>query len=65
MNAQSKYGESIVIEIVTGGFIVTYPVIGADGGPSEAAREVINSPRKLNNRIKEIISSMGLVADTE
>lgn len=65
MNAQNKYGESVIIEIVTGGFILTYPVIGPDGTTTDTAREVINSPRKLNNRIKEIISSMGLVADTE
>lgn len=54
----NSYGEMISIEIVQGGFILTYPV------PTGSAREVIATPRKLQQRIKELISSLGLVADT-
>lgn len=61
----NKYGETIQIEIVAGGFILTYPVItkATDGSEcQDTAREVFASPRKLQNKIKELISSLGLVA---
>lgn len=54
-----SYGESIVIEIVTGGFILSYPT-----QTGSTAREVIATPRKLQQRVKELVSSLGLVADT-
>ena len=56
------------VEIVAGGFILTYPVISKSPEGSEyqdTAREVFASPRKLQNKIKELISSLGLVAQDE
>ena len=54
-----SYGETILIEIVVGGFILTYPLPSGQNG-----REVIATPRKLQQRVKELVSSLGLVADT-
>ena len=57
-----KYGETITIEIVTGGFIVTYPIV-ENGVSASTAREVFNSPRKMQKKIKDLVSTLGLVAD--
>jgi hypothetical protein len=71
---KNLYGERISIEVVAGGFILTYPVfvsklekfgIEADGVNEtvEEAREVFVSPRKLNQKLKDVIASVSLVAD--
>lgn len=59
--------ESILIEVVKGGFILTYPVAVTNNGVEEwrEAREVFVSPRKLNQKIKEVIDSIGLVRDEQ
>ena len=64
----NKYGENIQIEIVSGGFILTYPSVSKDSEGNEftdTAREVFASPRKLQNKIKELIGTLGLVAEAE
>lgn len=58
----------ISIEVVVGGFILTYPVYSNDlNVPGLEAvsisKEVFVSPRKLNQKIKEVIDSIGLVKD--
>jgi len=63
---KNLFGEHITIEVVQGGFILTYPVISASADGSdytEQAREVFVSPRKLNQKIKEVIDAVGLVTD--
>ena len=72
---KNLYGEQITIEVVTGGFILTYPVFVNElskfgletlkGGDEtvQAAREVFVSPRKLNQKLKDVIASVSLVAD--
>lgn len=65
---KNVFGESITIEVVAGGFILTYPVISTNDDGSEysvLAREVFVSPRKLNQKLKEVIDSIGLVADKD
>lgn len=59
------YGVSISIEVVTGGFILSYPKFVSNEGTEviEMAREVFVSPRKLNQKLKEVIDSVGLVKD--
>lgn len=62
---KNTYGESIQIEIVSGGFILTYPVKTDPASDSydNQQREVFASPRKLNKKIQEVIKDLGLVAD--
>lgn len=68
----------IKIEVVRGGFLLTYPVqvnkvaFDAGLGPQQVQgdqwveeREVFVSPRKLNQKIKEVIDSVGLVRDDQ
>lgn len=55
-----KYGETLTVEIVAGGFILSFPII-ENGVNTGTAREVFSSPRKLQNKIKELIGSLGLV----
>lgn len=62
---KNAYGEQISIEVVRGGFILTYPILDADGAQISAAREVFVSPRKLNQKLKEVIDSLSLVADDD
>ena len=59
------YGVSITIEVVAGGFILSYPKFVNTGEQEtmEMAREVFVSPRKLNQKLKEVIDSVGLVKD--
>lgn len=59
------YGVSITIEVVAGGFILSYPkfVVNGEQETMEMAREVFVSPRKLNQKLKEVIDSVGLVKD--
>jgi hypothetical protein len=63
--SKSLYGERIVIEVVAGGFILEYPVFSGDGKDehSDIAREVFVSPRKLNQKLKDVIATVSLVAD--
>lgn len=65
--SKNLYGEQIVIEVVAGGFILSYPTFVGDGVAehTEVAREVFVSPRKLNQKLKEVIESVSLVADEE
>lgn len=63
MNAIKGYGESFSVDIVAGGFIITYPVLDEDGECSQTIRQVITSPRKLQQKIKEIIDNIGLTSD--
>jgi hypothetical protein len=62
---KSTYGEQLTIEIVTGGFILTYPVVIIVEGneTTEISREVFSSPRKLQQKIKDVIAQMGTVAE--
>lgn len=53
---------AVTIEFPKGGFILTYPHIDADGS-TKMQREVFISPRKLNQRIKEVSEQLGLVTD--
>ena len=64
---KNNYGENLTIEIVNGGFILTYPLVATSGNieTTDVAREVFISPRKLNQKIKDVIASLSLVADTE
>jgi len=62
----STYGESVTIDIVKGGFILTYPSKGEAGEFTDTTREVLNSPGKLFKRVKEVIGDLSLVpADKE
>jgi hypothetical protein len=63
----NSYGVSITIEVVNGGFILSYPKFGAIGEQEtvEIVREVVVSPRKLNQKLKEVIDSVGLVTDNK
>ena len=61
MNSNT-YGETLTVEIVSGGFILTYPRPDADGD-AVICREVFTSPRKLNQKLKEVIDAVGLVTD--
>ncbi len=69
MLRKNNYGESITIEIVEGGFILTYPILNSDEKDNDgwdclqSTREVFMSPRLLNKKIKSVIDSLGLVAD--
>jgi hypothetical protein len=51
----------ITIEVAKGGFVLTYPINSPENGKLE--REVFVSPRKLNQKIKEVIDTLSLVAD--
>lgn len=53
----------ISIEVLKGGFVLHYPNIG--GMPGNDVREIFVSPRKLNQKLKEVIDQLSLVpADT-
>ena len=53
----------INIEVATGGFILTYPVLDGEGNADNYKREVFVSPRKLNQKLKEVIDSLSLVSE--
>jgi len=60
--------QAIVIEVIKGGFLLTYPTQGntVDGVERwNVTREVFVSPRKLNQKIKEVIDNISLVRDVE
>ena len=59
---ESKTGAFISIDVVKGGYILTYPEV-LNGEPGLPCREVFVSPRKLNQKIKEIIDDLGLSKD--
>ena len=64
----SLYGEEIRIETVTGGFILSYPVKvkNAKGeDDTDTKREVYVSPRKLQQRLKEVIGDLSFVGQDE
>ena len=65
MGSLNAYGDQITIEIVKGGFILTYPTVTQFEGQevTTVAREVFVSPRKLNQKIKDVIESIGLVSE--
>lgn len=50
--------ESITVSIVKGGFILNYP--GANGSQST---EVFTSPRKLQQKMKELIEALSYVSE--
>jgi hypothetical protein len=57
------YDETITIEVVRGGFVLTYP---NDKMPGTLTREVFTSTRKLNQKLKEVIETLSVVpVDTE
>jgi hypothetical protein len=58
----NEYGSTITIEVVRGGFILTYPVDNDDGG-MVSARELFNSPRKLNQKLKEVFDVLSTTPD--
>ena len=64
---KNTYGESIQIEIVAGGFILSYPVKSDASSDcfDGTQREVFTSPRKLNKKIQDVIKALGLVADED
>jgi hypothetical protein len=56
----------ISIEVATGGFVLTYPVTKTQPNGSELEmleREVFISPRKLNQKLKDVIASLSLVPE--
>ena len=57
MNTENNYGHSLSIEVVTGGFILTYPVLTGDGLET-TYREVFSTTRKLQNKVKEVIEQL-------
>lgn len=56
---------SIVIQVVQGGFILDYTEITSAAGNEvhNQRREVFVSPRKLNQKVKDIIESLSLVSE--
>ena len=58
----NTYGDSITIEVVVGGFILTYPKVNSLNEVS-LCREVLTSPRKLNQKLKEVIDNISLVSE--
>jgi len=63
--SKNLYGEQITIEVVQGGFILSYPTFVGDGDDehTETTREVFVSPRKLNQKLKDVIATVSLVKD--
>lgn len=56
----------ITIEVVKGGFILTYPhQASKESDDWTIEREVFVSSRKLNQKIKEVIDNVGLVQEQE
>lgn len=55
----SQFGDNIEIEIVRGGFVLSYP----ESESVPRVREVFSSPRKLYARIKELVEKFSYVAD--
>lgn len=55
MATASKYGETVTIEIMQGGFVLTYPSVEADC--LVTVREVFASPRKLHQKLKSIFEA--------
>jgi hypothetical protein len=57
--------QTVTVEVLKGGFVITYPKLNDAGGVESLSREVCVSPRKLNLRLKEIIETLSLVGDTD
>lgn len=55
--------EMITIEVLMGGFVLTYPVF--NDGKETVVREVFTSPGKLNRKLKEVIDAIGLVSEKQ
>jgi hypothetical protein len=55
--------QNITIAVLKGGFVLTYPSLSDDA--LGTVREVFVSPRKLNQKIKEIIDALSLVAEKD
>ena len=54
----------IYIEVVKGGFVLNYPVLEAESDIQlRYVREVFVSPRKLHQRLKEVIDTLSLVSE--
>ena len=53
----------IQIEVLSGGFVLTYPTIADNGTVDGEEREVFVSPRKLNQKLKDVIESLSLVGE--
>lgn len=53
----------ILIEIVTGGFILSYPSDKIGNGYERHVKEVFTSARKMHQKIKSVLDDLALVAD--
>lgn len=64
--SKKNWQPMIQIEVAQGGFILSYPKLEVDDAGSETMnmyREVFVSPRKLNQKLKEVIDSISTVAE--
>lgn len=52
----------IVIEVVKGGFVLTYPRELNPGAPT-FEREVFTSTRKMNQKIKDVLDTLSTTPD--
>ena len=52
----------ITIEVLPGGFVLTYPKAPFTPSPPQTFSEVFTSQRKLNQKIKEVIAEISLVS---
>jgi len=64
----NTFDANITIEIIKGGFVLHYPVKENEPAGAEywtQVREVFTSPRKLQAKVREVLSSLSLVAEDE
>lgn len=60
-----EYGFNINLEVVKGGFILTYPKVEAvTPNCTYMVREIFSSPRKLQVKIKEVLSDLSSTPET-
>lgn len=52
----------ITVDILKGGFVITYPQTEEDGTFSQQ-KEVFNTQRKLISKINEVVKNLSLVSD--
>ncbi len=56
----------ITIEIIRGGYVVHFPEqVGGQKDVWSMRREIFVSPRKMHQKIKEVVDAVGLVRDKE
>lgn len=53
----------IVIDVVKGGFVLTYPAPDLNGVLTVWTREVFTSQRKLTQKIKEVLEAVSTTPD--